>query len=171
VFDEDIAATIDRAGAAAAPSYIRLGRGEPPAGFQVPAYAPWRQLTSGGGPVLIAVGPLAGTYIELAQQLPDDRRPNLWAVAELPLDHNPAPAELVSQIAATDEVHVAEEHVARGSFAAELALDLAARGRGVARLVHHHARAHHYERYGSQKYLRKLSGLDPASVFAALGRR
>jgi transketolase len=170
VFDEDIAAVVDRAGALAVPSYIRLGRGEPPADFPVPPYAPWRQLTCGSGPVLIVVGPLAGSYLDAALRLPDSARPNLWAVAELPLDYNPLPAALAAQIAASGDVHVAEEHVVRGGFAAELALHLAQGGLGVDRFVHHHARAHHYERYGSQAYLRRLSGLDSASVFAALER-
>jgi transketolase len=168
VFDEDIAAVIDAAGAAAHPVYIRLGRGEPPKDFAVPAFAPWRQLTSGDGPVVIAVGPLAGTYIADFQQLPPTRRPNLWAAAQLPLQHNAMPPQLLSQIAASDVMHVAEEHVARGSFAAELALLLAEQGTVRSRIVHHCARAHHFEGYGSQAYLRKCSALDAQSVLAAL---
>ncbi|MFS8138689.1 MAG: hypothetical protein ACMG50_11245, partial [Thermomonas sp.] len=91
VFDEDIDAVVARAGESEQPGYIRMGRGEPPKGYAVPAYAPWRQLTQGDGPVVIAVGPLAGTYIEACSQLPQGRRPNLWAVSELPLEHNPLP--------------------------------------------------------------------------------
>ena len=81
VFDEDMDAVIERAGASSRPAYIRMGRGEPPKGYTVPAYAPWRQLTSGGGAVVIAVGPLAGTYIEAFEHLPAERRPNLWVVS------------------------------------------------------------------------------------------
>ena len=44
VFDEDIAVVVERAGAAQHPAYIRLGRGEPPKGYEVPGYAAWRQL-------------------------------------------------------------------------------------------------------------------------------
>ncbi|MBI5279622.1 MAG: transketolase [Burkholderiales bacterium] len=168
VFDQDIAAVIDRAGAAPHPVYLRLGRGEAPKGHEVPAYAPWRQLTAGGGPVVIAVGPLAGTYIESFAALPTGRRPNLWAVAELPLQRNPMPAELVSQLAACSSLHVAEEHVARGSFGSELALHLLAEGTAPPRLVHHHARAHVYERYGSQAWLRRQSALDAAAVLQAV---
>ena len=36
------------------------------------------------------------------------------------------------------------------------------------RFVHLCARAHHYDRYGSQPFLRRLSGLDPGSMLAAL---
>jgi transketolase len=169
VFDQDIEAVIDRAGAAQGPAYIRLGRGEPPKGYEVPSYAPWRQLVAGDGPVLVAVGPLGGAYIDAARAMPPSARPNLWAVAELPLELNPLPAELAAQITGSGELHVAEEHVQRGSFGAELALALVQQGRAPQRFVHHHARSHRYERYGSQGYLRVQSGLDAASVLAALG--
>ena len=46
--------------AAAAPSYLRLGRDEKPKELVLPAYAPWRRVLAGGGPVLVIVGPLAG---------------------------------------------------------------------------------------------------------------
>ena len=88
VFDEDIPAVIDRVGATARTAYLRLGRGEPPKGYVPPAYAPWRQLTSGGGQRSIAVGPLAGTYIAAFAELAESLRPNLWAVAELPLEES-----------------------------------------------------------------------------------
>lgn len=167
-FDEDMAAVIDSAGLARQPAYIRVGRGEPPQGYAVPAYAPWRQLVAGAGPVVIAVGPLAGTYIGAFSQLAAARRPSLWAVAELPLEYNPLPAQLLSQIAQSGELHVVEEHVRRGSFGAELALHFLERGIAVRRFHHHYARAHHFERYGSQAFLRRASALDPASVMAAL---
>ena len=81
VFDEDMDAVIARAGASSRPAYIRMGRGEPPKDYAVPSYAPWRQLTSGGGPVVIAVGPLAGTYIGAFERLSAESRPNLWVVS------------------------------------------------------------------------------------------
>lgn len=168
VFDEDMAAVIESAGSAAQPGYIRMGRGEPPGGYQAPPYAPWRQLTQGDGPVVIAVGPLAGTYIEGFAQLPAPRRPNLWSLSELPLEHNPLPQALLAQLAQSGRLHVAEEHVQRGSFGAELALHLLDKGIALKRFRHHYARAHHYERYGSQAFLRRLSALDPASLLAAL---
>ncbi|MDB5894744.1 MAG: transketolase [Rhodoferax sp.] len=168
VFDEDVPAVIERAGAAPAACYVRLGRGEPPSGHTVPAYAPWRQLTEGGGPVLLAVGALAGTYIQPCLDIPEARRPKLWAVAELPVAARTVPPALMAQIQAADKLAVAEEHVAQGGFASQLLLHLARLGVAARRFTHLHARAHHYERYGSQAYLRRLSGLDPASMLAAL---
>ena len=165
-FDEDVAATIARAGDCGGPAYLRLGRGEPPAGYAVPAYAPWRQLTAGGGMPVVVAGPLAGTCIEPFLGLPEPVRPNLWAIAELPLAHNPPPQALVDQIVRARRLCVVEEHVKRGGLGSELALTALEQGWRLDGFHHLHARAHHYPTYGSQTFLRKQSGLDPASVLA-----
>lgn len=168
VFDEDMDAVIASASSTEHPAYIRMGRGEPPKGYVVPGYAPWRQLTSGGGPVVIAVGPLAGIYIEAFERLSVERRPNLWAVAELPIKQNPLPIELVAQLEQSSSLCVAEEHVQHGGFGSDLVLHLAERGVAIRGFRHCYARAHHFERYGSQAFLRRQSGLDADSVLAAL---
>lgn len=168
VFDEDMDAVIARAGASDYPAYIRMGRGEPPKDYAVPAYAPWRQLTCGGGPVVIAVGPLAGTYIGAFDRLPQKCRPNLWIVTELPIKLNPLPAELLAQIEQSSGLCVAEEHVRHGGFGSELLLHLAEENIAVRRFRHFYARAHHFERYGSQNFLRRQSALDVDSVLAVL---
>jgi transketolase len=49
-----------------------------------------------------------------------------------------------------------------------LTLHLADRGIAVPRFIHLHARAHHYDRYGSQPFLRQLSSLDAQSMLMAL---
>lgn len=168
VFDEDVPSAVALSGQSTVASYLRLGRGEPPKWFSVPPYAPWRQLTHGAGPVVIAVGPLAGTYIETLQLIPENLRPCLWAVAELPLSRHPMPQALVHQIAQAQAICVAEEHVARGGFGSELALHFALTGTMPRQMVHLHALAHHYARYGSQAYLRMQSRLDPQSLLSAL---
>jgi transketolase len=169
VFDEDMDAVITRAGASNRPSYIRMGRGEPPEGYTVPDYAPWRQLTGGNGPVVIAVGPLAGTYIDAFEKMPTQSRPNLWAVSELPIEQSPMPPYLITQIQNSTCLCIAEEHVRRGGFGSEVLLHLADAGVAVPRFEHLYARAHHFERYGSQSFLRRESGLDVDSMLAALG--
>lgn len=169
-FDEDLPEVVSRAGNSEVAAYLRLGRGEKPKGYAVPAYAPWRQLTSGGGPVVIAVGPLAGSYIESLERLTPEQRPNLWAVCELPLERNPLPAALREQLLHCRRLIVAEEHVRRGGFASELLLHAAEHGTFLPPLTHYYARAHHYERYGSQGYLRRHSGLDPAALLAAVSQ-
>lgn len=168
VFDEDMEAVIARAGALRGPAYIRMGRGEPPSGYRVPAYAPWRQLSRGDGPVVIAVGPLAGTYIEAFDRLPAEHQPNLWVVTELPLEQNPLPAELLLQIEAASGLCVAEEHVRHGGFGSDLLLHLAEKNIAVRNFRHLYARAHHFDRYGSQNYLRQQSALDVGSMLAIL---
>ena len=168
VFDTDMAAVIARAGQATQPCYIRMGRGEQPEGYAVPAYAPWRQLTEGQGGLVLAVGPLASTYIGPFNQLPLERRPVLWAVAEFPIIDSPMPAELVAQLRTATTVCVAEEHVQRGGFGSELLLYLASQQIPVRSFKHCYARAHHFERYGSQNFLRRQSQLDAGSVLAVL---
>lgn len=168
VFDEDMDVVIARAGISSRPAYIRMGRGEPPKGYKMPAYAPWRQLTYGRGPVVIAVGPLAGTYIEAFERLPAEYRPNLWIVSELPIEQNSLPAELLTQLENSSCLCVAEEHVRHGGFGSDLLLHLAEKNIVVRRFLHLYARAHHFDRYGSQNFLRRQSALDVDSMLAVL---
>ncbi|WP_109126282.1 transketolase [Dyella sp. C11] len=167
VFDEDVPTVIERIGQEASAVYLRLGRGEQPADYAVPDYSPWRRLVHGHGMPVVAVGPLATTYIAALQALPEQERPSLWAIAELPLGSQGLPEALMDAIKAHGKVCVAEEHVARGGFASELSLYLMRNG-VAARMLHLHAKAHHYDRYGSQTYLRAQSGLDPQSLLDAI---
>ena len=164
VFDEDLTSVIPLMGQESGPSYLRLGRGEPPKGFVVPEYAPWRQLTRGEGKIVIAVGPLAGSYITALQRLPDEIRPNLWAVSELPLSKHPMPACLIEQISSGKLLCVAEEHVARGGFGAELALFLIEKNIRVKSFTHMCARQHVYNTYGSQEFLRQKAGIHSNNI-------
>ena len=164
VFDDDLEGAVCLVAQNQRPTYLRLGRGEPPVGYKVPGFAPWRQLAKGDGPVVLAVGPLASTYIQLCETLPTHRRPNLWAVAMLPIETYAPPLDLLDQIAASGCLVIAEEHVRRGGVGSELALWLAERGAMPTKFAHLFAKAHRYERYGSQGYLRRQSGLDPDSL-------
>ena len=168
VFDEDMEAIIKRAGDSSRPAYIRMGRGEAPKNYQIPAYESWRQLTDGNGMVVIAVGPLAGSYIEAFNNLPMEERPRLWAVSELPIDMSPPPKHLLEQIKSSSVLCVAEEHVRHGGFGSDLLLFLAGMGMVPRRFEHLYARAHHFERYGSQGFLRQQSKLDVHSMLAVL---
>lgn len=170
VFDEDLSAVIPLVGREAGPSYLRLGRGELPKGFAIPEYQPWRQLVSGGGKTVIAVGPLAGSYITAVQGLPDRQRPNLWAVSELPLGKHPMPKNLMNQITSGVAICVAEEHVARGGFGAELALYLAEQSVRIGSFTHLCARKHLYDSYGSQDFLRRRSGIHAENIYEWLSK-
>ena len=168
VFNEDISAVVNCLSSELRPSYLRLGRGEAPDGYVIPQYAAWRQLTYGDGIVIIAVGPLASTYIGAFEKLPKTQRPNLWAVAQMPISANPLPSELLSQISSAPALCVAEEHVKRGGFASELALYLAEGGKMPKQFRHHYALAHTYGTYGSQQFLRSLSALDEGTLLSTI---
>jgi transketolase len=113
---------------------------------------------------VVALGPLAGSYIETFTRLPADIRPNLWALCELPLERHPMPEELIAQISAGPGLCVIEEHVRQGGVASQLALYLASRGLSPKRFESLHARAHRFDEYGSQLWMRSASGLDPETV-------
>ena len=168
VFDEDVGAVVEKAAADRRPAYLRMGRGEPPTDYAIPAYAPWRQLVVGNGAMVIAVGPLAGTYISDLAALPEAIRPNLWAISELPLSRNPVPEALLNQLEIAQMICIAEEHVQQGSFGADFVMHCAEQGIRLPPFVHIYAKAHHFPRYGSQQYLRKQSGLDAGALMAVL---
>jgi transketolase len=65
-------------------------------------------------------------------------------------------------------LYVVEEHVQNGGYASQAALHLLARGVVLDRFQHFYARAHHFDRYGSQAFLRREAGIDVDSVMAAL---
>ncbi len=167
-FDEDVAAVVERMLASDRASYLRLGRGEAPGGWAIPAYAPWRRLLEGGGPAVVAVGPIAGSLIAPLHALAQETRPQLWALAELPLDPNALPAELLER-ATSHGIAVVEEHVRQGSAASLLALAFAERGVHARRFQSFNAAAHRFDRYGSQRYLRAQCGLDAASILRSVG--
>jgi transketolase len=167
-FNEDVGAIVARAGSADGPAYLRIGLGEPPPGWAVPPYQPWRELTTGDGPIVIGIGPVAGTYIGCFEAMPVEERPNLWVLGELPLERNPIPERLLTNLNTSSRLVVVEEHVRQGSLASQLLLSLGERGCAPKCFAHLCARAHSYGRYGSQKFMRVQSGLDQASMLSAL---
>jgi transketolase len=168
VFDEDLGAAVDWIKSDKSPSYLRLGRGEKPAGYTPPPFAPWRQLISGRGPVVIAVGPLAGGYIAELSALPDTQRPNLWAASVLPVKRAVPPPELIAQLSAAPKLIVAEEHVQTGGFGSDLLMWLTQEQMAPKQFVHMFAQSHTYEAYGSQTYLRQKSSLDVQTLMQHL---
>lgn len=167
-FDADVCALIPKLAAFDRPVYLRLGRDEKPEGYEAPPYAPWRRLTEGGGPTIVAVGTLAGSYIAAILEIEDSDRPNLWVVTELPLEPSSIPDEFWRNLDRTGQLIVAEEHVAHGSVGQSLGHLLLTIGRPVSRFSHLHAQGYVSGRYGSQKFHRKESGLDPVSLVQLL---
>ena len=168
VFDEDVDAIVEKAAENTGPVYLRMGRGEPPKGYLIPPYEPWRQLVKGNGALVVVVGPIAGSYIACLEALPIDVRPNLWVISELPLSRNPPPEIFSNQLSRVTMLCIVEEHVRQGSFASDFLLHCAAHEIRLPRFAHLYARAHHFSRYGSQGFLRKQSGLDVDSLISTL---
>lgn len=164
-YDEDVGPVLARAGALDAPSYTRLGYAPPAKDTPPPAYAPWRQLTRGDGPVIVTIGPLGGVAQQaLAADAALDAE--LWLVSELPLDA--IPDALASRIANGAKLCVVEEHVAQGGLGAQLCQWLVAHGLAPKAYKHLYAQGYPSGRYGSQNYMRQQSGLDAAAIGAAL---
>jgi transketolase len=153
------------------PSYLRLGRCELPAGFPPPAYAPWRCLVHGQGPVLVAAGPLAGPILKTLRDLDEAVRPELWVVTELPLDAAEIPVEFVRAVKRTPALWVVEEHVAQGSFGRMLASWVLQESLRVTEFRHFHAQGYPSGLYGSQAFHRRESGIDAATIVKAVLRR
>lgn len=148
------------------PSYLRLGLSELPADTRPAPYAPWRKLLDGAGPTLAICGPLAGGILAAASNLPPAARPEIWLVAELPLA--PPPPGFLDSLRRTNHLCAVEEHTAAGGFGQTLAYHLARLGRCPARFTHRHAQGYVSGLYGSQKFHRRESALDPASILEAL---
>ncbi|UHC19708.1 transketolase [Methylobacterium currus] len=168
-FDSDVAAVVAAAGSEPGPVYVRLGRGEVPAGCTAPPYAPWRRLRAGRGAIVVAVGPMAGlAWSAFAEDAEDG--PEVWAVSELPLGMSPPPRAFVEALAGRT-LCVVEEHVAQGGLGQSLAAWCLEGGIPISGFRPVTAAGYPSGTYGSQGFHRRESGLDPASLRARLGAR
>lgn len=165
-FDSDVAAVVEAAGSDPGPAYVRLGRGEVPAGCTAPPYAPWRRLRAGRGAVVVAVGPMAGLAWSAFAGDGEDG-PEVWAVSELPLSASPPPPAFVEALPGRILCTV-EEHVAQGGLGQGLAAWCLEHGVGLAGFRPVAASGYPSGTYGSQGFHRRESGLDPDSLRARL---
>lgn len=163
-FDEDIDDVVNIVGDSSIPSYLRLGRGEIPESFIPPKYSPWRNILDGEAIVIISIGPISGTFIEPFSELSKKNRPSFWILSELPLEKNPFPIELINKISLIKKIFIIEEHVKNGGLGSMFSLYLTTNNMQVDCFLHSHAKCHQYKTYGSQKYLREKSELDPKSI-------
>ncbi|GJD63096.1 transketolase family protein [Methylobacterium frigidaeris] len=161
-FDTDVAAVVEAAGGDPGPAYVRLGRGEVPAGCTAPPYAPWRRLRAGRGPIVVAVGPMAGLAWSAFADGTEDG-PEVWAVSELPLSMSPPPRAFVEALSGRT-LCVVEEHVAQGGLGQSLATWCLEGGIAVAGFRPVAAAGYPSGTYGSQSFHRRESGLDPESL-------
>ena len=167
-FAADVPIMVDRLSHFPHPAYLRLGRCELPAGAVLPPYAAWRRLADGGGPTIVVVGPLVGSIWAAIRELPEQRRPALWTVTELPLDEQTVPPEFLAGLRRSGHLVVVEEHVAHGGAGEMLLHVLAQIGQVPPRFSHRAAEGYVTGYFGSQIFHRKECGLDPESIVAEL---
>lgn len=167
-FREDVPEILRAALYDPSPAYIRLGMDEKPTGFTAPPFSPWRRLTDGKGPLVLAVGPLAGTACGAVQDSTLSVRPEIWAVSELPITHESIPETFLSGIRNNREVVVLEEHVRQGSVGSLLALELLRHGLRPSRFTHLCPDKTLLERSGSQRYYREQTGIGKSAFLDVL---
>jgi transketolase len=167
-FAEDVEPAIRYISATDKPAYLRLGRCEKPAEFPVAPFAPWRLLVQGEGPLLIAVGPLVGSFINRILALESASRPELWVLSEMPAGLDTIPEDIICRVKAGATFAVAEEHVAHGSAGQALVATMAKSGASPRNFIHFCAQGYPSGNYGSQSFHRKECGLDVDSVLARL---
>jgi transketolase len=165
-FDPDVKAIIDSLMGSPHPAYLRLGLSELPRAFSAPEYAPWRHLISGGGPTLLVAGPIVGGILDAVAHLEERERPSVWVLSELPLP--PLPPAFLADLRRSGHLFVVEEHVLQGGLGQAISHHLLSISEPVARFTHRFARGYVSGLYGSQKFHRKESQLDPESILAAL---
>ena len=170
-FGADVPPIVDQLREFEHPAYLRLGRDEKPNDFVLPPYAPWRRLLQGSGPTIVAVGPLAGSFLAPLGDLEEAKRPNFWVATELPFREETLPSDLLVDIQQSGHLIVVEEHVSQGGAGQGLAHLLLQMGKAPARFTHRCAVGYLSGNYGSQGFHRKESGLDPDSVLALVSRR
>ncbi len=165
-FDDDVTAIISKLSSFLHPAYLRLGLSEATQDMELPHYAPWRKLLSGGGPTLLVFGPLVGGILNSARHLPKEQRPNLWLLTEMPLVD--VPEAFLEDLEQSQHLFVIEEHVAQGGIGQNIAHYLLTIGKAPRKFTHRFAKGYVSGVYGSQKFHRQECGLDPQSIIAAL---
>lgn len=167
-FASDLSPVIKKLAGVNHPAYLRLGRCEKPAGSIVPAYAPLRKLRDGDGPVLLAIGPLAGGILHLLNNRPVEDSPEFWLVSELPFPTDQAASELMEAVRKKRRLCVVEEHVAQGGLGRIIASLVAEQGLALESFHHLHAQGYPSGNYGSQLFHRRESGIDPESILRTI---
>lgn len=169
-FATDVGPAVRAMSISEGPAYLRLGRGEAPAGFVPPAWSAWRQVVAGSGCVVVAVGPIAGGLVGALQALPEADRPSLWVLGELPVEPDRIPAAFESELARCGRLLVVEEHVATGGAGEAIARLVLERGLRVDGFEHACARGYPSGRYGSQTWHRRECGLDTDSLLPRIAK-
>ena len=161
-FDSDLSSIVDKLIESTHPSYLRLGFDEFPGQFQSLEYGCWRKLVAGNRATILVAGPLVGSIAAEALRLPASERPSIWLLSELPWVD--IPSAFLQDVEASGHLVVVEEHVKNGGVGQMISHSLMVKSVPVRRFTHHYAQGYVSGLHGSQKFHRKESGLDAASV-------
>jgi transketolase len=167
--NSDVAGACEAVFGHAAPAYLRLGFGAWPDQLgDLPAFQPIRQLSIAGtaAPRLTVAG-IGPVLLNTLPWIMETAHVDVFAISQLPLPD--LGSAFLDSVAASGELLVIEEHVARGGLAEFLAASLACAGVHF-RLHHRHAAGYPTGRYGSQGFHQKESCLDLASLQATVTR-
>ena len=165
-FDGDLRPILSLLARTESPAYLRHGLSEEPKDLTFPPYSAWRQLLERGihgRATILVVGPLVGGIVEAARDIAD-RRPSVWLLSELPIAE--LPQKFIDDVTGSGHLVVVEEHVEHGGAGRMVAHSLLTGGVVPHRFSHLAARGYPSGLYGSQKFHRRESGLDPSSVLA-----
>jgi len=167
-FDQDVKVVIDRLFEVDHPAYLRLGLSEQPKEWVVPPYEPWRRLLSGEGWLIVVTGTLVGGIWDAVSKLEQPARPTLWVLSELP----PAglPDAFLADLARARGLLVVEEHARQGGMGQIIASLLLEHGQMPRQFASRTAQGYVSNLYGSQKFHRTESGIDPAAIIHFLCR-
>ena len=159
----DIPAVISLAGNLDRPCYIRLGRDERPETLSLPAFATWRHLMSGDGPIVISLGPISGPVYQALSEMRDIAA-QLWIISELPVVAEHIPSDLKRAISSSGRLCIIEEHVKHGGLGSMMSQWLVEAGIGLTAFRHLYAGSRHAVLAGSQGYLRLQNGMGHTSI-------
>jgi transketolase len=167
-FSADIPPIVEKLLKLQHPSYLRLGRDEKPKNFELPSYAPWRNIFKGEGPTVLVIGPLVGEILNSFNELSPRDRPSLWILSELPVTAQTIPFEFKADLKRSHHLIVVEEHVAHGGVGEMLSRILLLAGEAPQKFSHHCAQGYISGYYGSQSFHRKESGLNAEAILKEL---
>ncbi len=163
-FSMDIPPIVEKLLSLSHPAYLRLARDEKPKDLEIPSYAPWRKILKGSGPVLLIIGPLAGSLLDVLKILPENKRPNTWVLSELPFERKTIPEEFMSDLKRLSRLILVEEHIAHGGVGEMISRCLLLSGESPRRFSHFCAQGYLSGYYGSQSFHRSESGLTAENI-------
>ncbi|MGK5086345.1 transketolase [Bdellovibrionota bacterium FG-2] len=146
-----------------APAYVRLGINEDLAFCSQIPYGSFRKLVEGQGSVVVSTGTIAAVMASKFRALPEETRPEVWVISELPILPECLPVEFLSSLK-RKTLLVIEEHSPNGGIGQQLLYQLAMKGVMPMKFIHRAALGYPSKTYGSQFFHQKECGLDPDSL-------